>query len=336
MNISPLSILRLATSRLLVLVTLFACALLPVHGASLDDLSYGDFFCGGLCIVDCDEAATGELIIPDTIGGEPIVGIFNSAFTFCTSLTSITIPDSVTFIGGSAFYRCTSLTNITIGNGVTSISPNAFAWSGVTSITFGANSAITSIENSSFGQCFSLKSITIPDSVTSIGSFAFIDCINLTSITIGDGVTSIGDYAFISCISLRDVRFRGVAPTMGSEVFVDVPEEAQAYVRNEFANNFGGFGSNWEGLTVAILRATASINDNITNCEISALRLPSGGLDALQVSFPARSGVSYRIEESSDLQVWDVRETGISGDGIIIQRRIPARGPKGFLRVVEE
>ncbi|MDB4660563.1 leucine-rich repeat protein, partial [bacterium] len=74
----------------------------------------------------------------------------------------------------------------------------------------------------------------------------------------------------------------------------------------------------------------------IINCEISALRLPSGGLDALQVSFPARSGVSYRIEESSDLQVWDVREAGISGDGIIIQRRIPARGPKGFLRVVEE
>ena len=74
----------------------------------------------------------------------------------------------------------------------------------------------------------------------------------------------------------------------------------------------------------------------IVTCEISALRLPSGGLDALQVSFPARSGESYRIEESSDLQVWDVREAGITGDGIIIQRLIPARGPKGFLRVVEE
>jgi len=69
---------------------------------------------------------------------------------------------------------------------------------------------------------------------------------------------------------------------------------------------------------------------------LSALRLPSGALDALQVTFPARSGRSYRIEESLDLQVWAVREAGITGNGVIIQRRVPASGPKGFVRVVEE
>ncbi len=69
---------------------------------------------------------------------------------------------------------------------------------------------------------------------------------------------------------------------------------------------------------------------------LSALRLPSGALDALQVTFPARSGRSYRIEESLDLQVWAIREAGITGNGVIIQRRVPASGPKGFVRVVEE
>ena len=69
---------------------------------------------------------------------------------------------------------------------------------------------------------------------------------------------------------------------------------------------------------------------------ISALRLPSGVLDGLQVSFAARSGQSYRIEESPDLQTWVIREAGITGNGSIIIRQVPLRGAKGFVRVVEE
>ena len=68
----------------------------------------------------------------------------------------------------------------------------------------------------------------------------------------------------------------------------------------------------------------------------SALRLPSGAVDALQVTFPTRSGRSYRIEESLDLQVWTVWEAGITGNGVIIHRRVPASGQKGFVRVVED
>ena len=96
--------------------------------------------------------------------------IGDSAFDDCTSLTSVTIPDSVTSIGSSAFSGCTSLTSVTIGNGVTSIGGSAFQG------------------------CTSLTSITIPDSVTSIGIGAFAGCTSLTSVTIGNSVTSIGDY----------------------------------------------------------------------------------------------------------------------------------------------
>ena len=125
-------------------------------------------------------------------------------FNGCTSLTSVTIPDSVTSIGGSAFYGCTSLTSVTIPDSVTSIGSYAFFnCSSLTSITI--PNSVTSIGGFAFKNCHSLTSVTIPDSVTSIGRAAFSWCTSLTSITIGDGVTSIGDGAFYKSTSLSEV-----------------------------------------------------------------------------------------------------------------------------------
>ena len=84
--------------------------------------------------------------------------IGNSAFSGCSGLTSITIPDSVTTISDSAFSNCSGLTSITIPN------------------------SVTTIGNSAFSNCSGLTSITIPNSVTFIGNYAFINCSSLTSI----------------------------------------------------------------------------------------------------------------------------------------------------------
>ena len=110
-----------------------------------------------------------------------VTSIGDYAFRYCSSLSSITIPNSVTSIGDYAFYYCSSLSSITIPNSVTSIGSCAFF------------------------DCSSLTSITIPNSVTSIGSSAFYDCSALTSITIPNSVTSIGEYAFNGCSSLSSV-----------------------------------------------------------------------------------------------------------------------------------
>ena len=106
--------------------------------------------------------------------GTEIIG--NSAFSSCESLTSITIPPSVTTIGDSAFSGCKSLTSITIPPSVTAIGDYAFQ------------------------ECESLTSITIPPSVTAIGDYAFSWCESLTSITIPPSVTAIGSDAFYGCI----------------------------------------------------------------------------------------------------------------------------------------
>ena len=205
------------------LLGLFAFAFLPLNAASLADLTTN----GKVTITDCDTAATGELVIPDTIGGNPVTSIGESAFRDCTILTSITIPDGVTSIGRGAFYNCSSLTSITIGNGVTSIGDFAFY------------------------DCNSLTSITLPDGVTSIGKRAFFNCIGLTSITIPDSLNSIGYGAFQDCSSLTSITFQGSAPNfVGSRAFQYLPGGAVAYVTIENQASFGGFGQKWNGLSV--------------------------------------------------------------------------------------
>ena len=172
-----------------------------------------------------------NVIMPSTIKGYPVTSIGNRAFSSCSSLTSVTIPNSVTSIGEFAFEGCSSLTGITIPNSVTSIGGCAFFccesltsitipdsvtsidWdtfrncSGLISITI--PNSVTSIGGCAFYYCSSLTSITIPNSVTSIGKWAFEGCSSLTSITIPNSVTSIGGYAFDSCDNLKDVFYTG-------------------------------------------------------------------------------------------------------------------------------
>ena len=144
--------------------------------------------------------------------------IENSAFSGCTSLTSVTIPDSVTSIGYEAFRDCTSLSSITIPDSVTSIGYSAFeACTSLASITI--PDSVTSIGSSAFYNCTSLASITIPDSVTSIGSSAFYNCTSLASVTIPDSVTSIESWAFSGCTSLASVTIPDSVTSIESWAF---------------------------------------------------------------------------------------------------------------------
>ena len=137
----------------------------------------------------------------------------------CRGLTSITIPNSVTSIGGLAFSGCRGLTSVTIPNSVTSIGESAFSYcSGLTSVTIG--NGVTSIGYYVFNGCSGLTSVTIPNSVTSIGYGAFSGCSGLTSVTIGNSLTSIGDRAFYECLNLSSlINLATVPPTIDNETF---------------------------------------------------------------------------------------------------------------------
>lgn len=124
------------------------------------------------------------VVIPSKINGITVETIGHTAFRY-SSVTSVTIPDSVTFISDSAFAYCSSLTNISIPNSVTFIGFSAF------------------------NSCTSLKSITLPSSLSTIQSSAFYNCGNLETIRIPVSVTFIGNYAFAGCPSSMTVTYPG-------------------------------------------------------------------------------------------------------------------------------
>ena len=126
---------------------------------------------------------SGDVTIPNTLGGKHVTVIGAGAFEQCEDIESISFqkPVYVTVIEDDAFYGCISLTEFEIPDGVTSLGSGAF------------------------GCCYALESVSIPDSVTSIDQ-AFYNCTSLESVTIPDSVTTLTQNAFEGCTSLEEVN----------------------------------------------------------------------------------------------------------------------------------
>ena len=179
-----------------------------------------------------------------------MLSIGDYAFDFCYSISSITIPNSVTSIGNYAFNYCTGLTSIAIPSSVTSIEAsfingcyyivsikvdannakydsrnncNAIIETATNTLVTGCRkttipNSVIAIGNSAFENCLGLTSITIPNSVTSIGDYAFA-ATRLFSIIIPSSVTSIGDNAFTLCSDLTSITIPNSVTSIGEYAF---------------------------------------------------------------------------------------------------------------------
>ena len=147
-----------------------------------------------------------------------VTSLGNSCFEWCSGLTSITIPSSVTSLGNSCFLQCSRLASITISSSVTSLGDKCFyECVGLTSITI--PSSVTSLGESCFHGCSGLTSITIPSSVISIGERCFMYCTGLTSITIPSSVASLGVQCFCQCSGLTSITIPSSVPSLGYSCF---------------------------------------------------------------------------------------------------------------------
>ena len=147
--------------------------------------------------------------------------ICNQAFSGCNSLTSITLPETVTVIGADAFCGCTSLASVhypgTISqwcalhfvNGMSNPLnyASSFYVDGTPTQNVVIPEEVTNIGNYAFYNYDNLLSISLPNTLTNIGNYAFYDCDGLTSITVSEGVSQIGNDAFTGCDNLAEVHF---------------------------------------------------------------------------------------------------------------------------------
>ena len=133
---------------------------------------------------DREAGALGDVTIPSQITHNEEVYTVTEirlwAFQSCDSITSISIPSSVTVIGARAFYECIALTSVNIPSSVTLIDSLTFCGcTQLNSVTFDATSHVERIETGAFRKCTSLTSITLPASVTFVEPEAFGSCYDL-------------------------------------------------------------------------------------------------------------------------------------------------------------
>lgn len=179
---------------------------------SLDNDRYLMFYAKHVIVDSKDLKSMTDLVIPNGVKT-----VEDYAFSDCTNLKIVTIPDSVTSIG-SVFVECTGLTSVTIPANVKNIGDGAFTGcKGLKSVTI--PNSVTSLGAGAFARCDGLTSVTIPDSVTSIEMMTFYNCTSLTEVTIFEGVMSIGENAFDGCKNLTSVDIPASVTRIGEGAF---------------------------------------------------------------------------------------------------------------------
>lgn len=148
----------------------------------------------------------GNITIPKNVNGQEVKTIADRGFEECYKVTSITIPDGITAIGGLAFSGCSSLKSIAIPDSVNEIGKEAFdGCKALESITIPNN--VTTIHTTTFEECESLTTVKLGENLRIIESKAFESCSALSSITIPTSVKRIDSYAFHYCGNLKDIHY---------------------------------------------------------------------------------------------------------------------------------
>lgn len=164
---------------------------------------------------------SGNVVIPESVEYDGVIynviSIERSAFNGCRSLTSITIPKSITSIGDGAFSGCSDVSvfvsdweswySIRIEEGGTDSLPSDFALyvNGQEVKEIVVPTSVTSIGYGAFWGCKSLTTATITDNVKFIDKYAFVDCKNLTTVVLPNSLASIETGVFWNCINLSNV-----------------------------------------------------------------------------------------------------------------------------------
>lgn len=170
-------------------------------------------------ITGFDNSFSGDLTIPETLGGYPVTRIENYVFYGC-KLTNISIPDSVTSIGYYAFNSCRYYRDESNWeNDVLYIDNHLIEVRTSVSGEFNVKEGTKTIADYAFYDCDGITKVIMPDSLKSIGNAAFEDCYTIESVSMPNTVKSIGDFAFLACFSLKEVQIPDSVEKIGDFAF---------------------------------------------------------------------------------------------------------------------
>lgn len=191
------------------------CAAVTNEDLTPSGVTYSIFYTNRTTISSFDEFQyfTGITALPD------------NCFNNCSSMTHITLPQSLVSIGAYAFYCCQQIQEIEIPASVTSLGNYMFAGDNFTinrlrRVVIHGN-YLSEIPERCFGICEMLQEFVFNGSAGKIGKHAFVRCKSLTSIKIPNGCTEIGESAFYSCSGLTQIIWNATLQTIGQQAFND-------------------------------------------------------------------------------------------------------------------
>ena len=237
-----------------------------------------------VCYNENEQYTFTDIIIPEEImyaGYRFMVsGIGSYAFAGCKTLSSVIIPDCITYIGESAFNDCNGLKLIKIPNGVTDIGEKAFCYCS-SIIDLSIPNSVSIIQNEAFRGCSNLKSIKLPKTIDAIGGAVFSHCSSLESIIIPEGVTELNSHIidtydlpfetvdviegmFEACTKLSNIQFPNSLIKIGKQTFDRCSALASVSLPNSIkVIDDHAFRDCVTLISITIPRSVSHIGDNV-------------------------------------------------------------------------
>lgn len=237
---------------------------------------------GTAYVTSTDGNATGNVTIQKEVLGLPVTSIYADAFSNCSGLESVYIPETVKSIGSNAFKGCSKLSSVSIeGEGLETIGNQAFMeCSSLTEITIPRS--VTAIDQNVFSGCIRLENVTLPETITYIGSGAFQDCgqlqsivlpaqlmsigenafngcTGLTSVTLNDGLQSIDAYAFSGCNRLTEITVPENVTSIASYAFYHCTNLVRVYIKGQIRSINSSTFADCPTLSAIVLPATLDL-----------------------------------------------------------------------------
>ena len=153
----------------------------------------------------------GSVTIPETftVDGKTyrVTSVDEMAFANNTTLTQLTLPETITTFGQGAFANCSAMTAVNIP------------------------ASIQEIPGACFAQCKKMEAFTLPEQVKTIGSLAFANCAKASKIELNEGITTIGERAFLGCSAVREITLPSTVSKMGGNVFCRASKLTKVHVK---------------------------------------------------------------------------------------------------------